>query len=472
MIGRKDEIRRLNLAFESKESEFVAIYGRRRIGKTYLVNETFGSRISFRHAGVKNGTRTEQLEQFRFSLRRQGHWDCPKLRNWMEAFFELECLLERMPEGRKIVFLDEMPWMDTVRSGFLIALEGFWNGWASARKDILLIACGSATSWIVKNILRNKDGLYNRVRTRIKMFPFTLGECEEYADERGLAYDRLSIAECYMAFGGVAYYWSLLEKGLSPEQNFNQLFFGPQDGLRLEFDELYSSLFANPEPYRTIVGVLGDHRSGLTRDEIAAETGIASGGDLTRYIENLEECGFIRKYLPVDGGLNGGTYQLIDNFTLFYLQFMRDEPSRSGDFWTARVPEGRKNDWRGHAFERLCLEHVAQIKTRLGISGVSTEVYSWYRAASKDMRGAQVDLLIDRKDGIVNLCEMKYASGGPYALEKEEFEKLRSRMQVYREVIGVKRSIHLTLVTTFGLAPSAYRNHVQSEVTLDDLFKM
>ena len=471
MIGRKEEIRRLNLAFESGESEFVAIYGRRRIGKTYLVNETFGSRISFRHAGVKNGTRKEQLEQFRFSLRRQGHWDCPKLRNWMEAFFELECLLERMPEGRKIVFLDEMPWMDTVRSGFLIALEGFWNGWASARKDILLIACGSATSWIVKNILRNKDGLHNRVRTRIKMFPFTLGECEQYAAERALAYDRIAIAECYMAFGGVAYYWSLLEKGLSPEQNFNQLFFGPQDGLRLEFDELYSSLFSNPEPYQSIVTSLGNNRAGLTRDEIAAATGIESGGDLTRYLVNLEECGFIRKYCPVDGGKNGGTYQLIDNFTLFYLQFVKDEKSRTGDFWTARVSEGRKNEWRGHAFERLCMEHVRQIKSRLGISGVYTEVYSWYRAASRDVRGAEVDLLIDRRDGIVNLCEMKYSGTGPYALKKEEDDRIQRRIQAYREVIGVKRSIHLTLITTFGLAHNAYRNHVQSEVTLDDLFR-
>ena len=471
MIGRKDEINRLNLAFESGESEFVTIYGRRRIGKTFLVNETFGNRMSFRHAGVKNGTRAQQLEQFRFSLRRQGRWDCPRLKSWMEAFFELECLLEGLPEGRKVVFLDEMPWMDTVRSGFLVALEGFWNGWASARKDILLIACGSATSWIVKNILRNKDGLHNRVRTRIKMFPFTLGECEQYAAERALAYDRIAIAECYMAFGGVAYYWSLLEKGLSPEQNFNQLFFGPQDGLRLEFDELYSSLFSNPEPYQSIVMALGDNRAGLTRDEIAAETGIESGGDLTRYLANLEECGFIRKYCPVGGGKNGGTYQLIDNFTLFYLQFVKDEKSRSGDFWTARVSEGRKNEWRGHAFERLCMEHVRQIKSRLGISGVYTEVYSWYRAASRDVRGAEVDLLIDRRDGIVNLCEMKYSGTGPYALKKEEDDRIQRRIQAYREVIGVKRSIHLTLITTFGLMHNAYRNHVQSEVTLDDLFR-
>lgn len=468
MIGRKDEIRRLNEAFESDESEFVTIYGRRRIGKTYLVNETFRDRIAFRHAGVKSGTRAQQLEQFRNSLRLQGNLDCPKLSSWFDAFFELERLLEVKSEGRKVVFLDEMPWMDTVRSGFLIALEGFWNGWASARKDILLIACGSATSWIIKNILRNKDGLHNRVRVRIKLFPFTLHECEQYAAEKGLAYDRLAITEAYMALGGVAYYWSLLEKGLSVEQNLSRLFFGRQDGLRLEYDELYSSLFSNPEPYRQIVVALTTNRSGLTRDEIASATGLESGGDLSRYLANLEECGFVRKYLPIEGGTNGGIFQLVDNFTLFYLQFVDGRP-HGDDYWTVSVSEGRKNAWRGLAFERVCLEHVPQIKRKLGISGVYTEVYSWFRAASQTMRGAQVDLLIDRRDGIVNLCEMKYA-GEAYALEKDEVEKLQNRSRAYADAIGHRRSVHLTMVTTFGLVRNTYWNRIQSEVVLDDLF--
>jgi len=469
MIGRNYEIRRLNEAYESAESEFVAIYGRRRIGKTYLVNEAFGPRISFRHAGVKNGTRTQQLEQFRNSLRQQGHLDCPKLKSWFDAFFELENWLGRLPSGRKVIFLDEMPWMDTVRSGFLIALEGFWNGWASARKDILLVACGSATSWIVKNILHNKAGLHNRIRIRIKLFPFTLGECEQYAQEKGLGYDRMAIAECYMALGGVAYYWSLLEKGLSPEQNINQLFFGVQDGLRFEYDELYASLFSNPEPYQAIVAALTERRAGLTRDEIASAVGIESGGDLSRYLSNLEECGFVRKYQPIEKGSNGGTYQLIDNFTLFYHQFVAHVESRTGDYWTTFVSEGKKSAWRGYAFELICLEHVPQIKRKLGISGVYAEVYSWYRAATRDIRGAQVDLLIDRRDGIVNLCEMKY-SVGAYELKKDEVEKLEKRIEVYRECVGIKKSVHLTFVTTQGLVHNIYWNRVQSEVTLDDLF--
>lgn len=468
MIGRKDEAAALRRAWESKYSEFVTIYGRRRVGKTFLVNEVFGYKFAFHHAGLKGAGMADQLKNFRMSLQKAGHRKCPELNDWLEAFFELEAFLEKCPRGRKVVFIDEMPWLDTHKSGFLTALEGFWNGWATSRKDILLIACGSATSWIVRNILRNKGGLHNRVGTRLKIFPFTLHECEEYVRERRLAYDRRRIAECYMAFGGVAYYWSLLEKGKSPEQNFNQLFFGPQDGLRLEFDELYSSLFKNPKPYIKIILELGTRRAGLTRDDLRAKLKTANGGRLTHYLEDLEECGFIRKYLPV-GGKNGGTYQLIDNFSLFFMEFVQGNPSREGDYWTAMLSEGRKNEWRGKAFERLCLEHVPQIKKALGISGVHTEVYSWSRAATAAVRGSQVDLLIDRRDGLINLCEMKYASA-EFAITKSEFEKIERRIEAFREVIGAERTIQLTLVTVKGLKPNVYRNDVQAEIVLDDLF--
>lgn len=468
MIGRKKELQTLTRAYESTQSEFVTVYGRRRVGKTFLVNEAFHSRFAFYHAGLKCGNMSQQLKNFRLSLIKYGHRDCPELKDWLEAFFELEQFLARRPKGRKVVFIDEMPWLDTHRSDFLMAFEGFWNGWATSRKDILLIACGSATSWIVKKILKNKGGLHNRVGTRIKLFPFTLAECEQYARSRRLAYDRKMIAECYMAFGGVAYYWSLLEKGLSPEQNFNLLFFGTDDGLRLEFDELYSSLFKNPEPYVKIILRLGRKRAGLTRDELRSAIGHVDGGRLSLYLADLAECGFIRQYLPV-GGKNGGTYQLIDNFSLFFMQFVAGNTSRDGDYWTDRASDGEKNAWRGFAFERLCLEHIPQIKKALGISGVYTEVYSWNRTATAQQRGAQVDLLIDRRDGIVNLCEMKYASK-PFAIDKRENDKLQNRVEAFREVLPKNRSIHLTLVTSCGLVHNIYWNNVQSKITLDDLF--
>ncbi len=470
MIGRRDESKALRTAYESSYSEFVTLYGRRRIGKTFLVNETFGYEFAFHCAGLKGEGMARQLDNFRFALRRYGHDKCPRLKSWLEAFYELEMLLERQGGGRKVVFIDEMPWMDTHKSGFLAALEGFWNGWATSRKDILLIACGSATSWIVRKINRNRGGLHNRVGVRIKLSPFTLAECEEYANERRLGYDRLNIAECYMALGGVAYYWNQLEKGKSPEQNFNRLFFGPGDGLRLEFDELYSSLFRNPEPYMRIITALDKRRSGLTRDEIISEIGAScGGGKLSEMLADLEECGFVRLARPI-GGKNGGVYQLVDDFSLFYLQFVKRCQSRDGDYWTDAVSSETKNNWRGLAFERLCLAHVRQIKFALGISGVHTDVYSWRTEPTDESRGAQVDLLIDRKDGIVNLCEMKY-SREKYAISKDEHDRLQNRVAAFGRIAGRGKSVHLTMVTTCGLVHNKYWNDVQSEVVLDDLFR-
>ena len=252
---------------------------------------------------------------------------------------------------RKVVFLDEIPWLDTPRSGFLSALESFWTGWAVFRKDIVLVVCGSATSWIVKNIIRNKGGLYNRVRTRIKLFPFTLAECESYANfELHLGYGRREIMKCYMALGGVAYYWNLPSRGLSPVQNFDALFFGPQDGLRTEYDELYRSLFRNPLRYMEVVELLGTRRTGYARDEMIRGLGVVSGGDLAKILADLEECGSIRKYMPSGQGKNGGVYQFVDGYTLFYFSFVKGNSARDGDFWQHSVGDGRLNAWRGFAF--------------------------------------------------------------------------------------------------------------------------
>ena len=468
MVGRKKEIKQLLDAYESPNSEFVTLYGRRRIGKTYLVSEVFENRFAFHVSGVKRGHKREQLEKFMFALRRHGHKDCPKLMSWLQAFYELEVFLEAQPPGRKIVFIDEMPWLDTHGSGFLNALESFWNEWACCRKDILLIACGSATSWIVKKLNRSTGGLHNRVRTKIKLYPFTLAECEAYAAELGLGYNRELVTECYMALGGVAYYWSLLEKGKSPDQNINALFFGKGDGLKWEFEELYTSLFANAEPYIGVILALGKTRAGLSRDEIAKKLGVASSGNLSEWLDNLAESGFIRLYSPV-GCKTGGIYQLIDNFSLFHLRFVRNAPSGVEDYWTNSVGEGEKNDWRGFAFERIGLAHVEQIKKALGIAGVRTEVFSWKCSASADLRGAQIDLLLLRADGIVNMCEMKY-SKKEYVIDKDENNRIANRAEAFRRIVGGKKILHVTLVTANGLAHNIYWNNVQSEVTLDDLF--
>ena len=471
MIGRQKEQMELRKAYESKESQLVAIYGRRRIGKTYLVNETFHHTFAFHHSGLKRGNLKEQLKQFRLSLRQQGYWDCPVLRDWQDAFFELGNFLSGLPDGRKVVFLDEMPWMDTFKSNFLMAFEGFWNGWAIFRTDILLIVCGSATTWILKKIVHSKEGLHNRLSARIRLEPFTLHECQLYADEEGLEFDERQIAECYMALGGVAYYWSLLAKGRSAEQNINRLFFSEEEGLRDEFEELYSSLFRNSDPYKNIILALGKRRYGLTRDDILAAIGKESGGDMTRYLEGLEECGFIRSYHVVDAEKRGSLYQLIDNFSLFHMQFVRGKGQNIDNYWTASVSEGEKYAWRGLAFERLCLTHVRQIKATLGISGVAVEVYAWrHKGLAQGDVGVQIDLLLDRKDGIVNLCEMKYTDG-EYALDKREVDRLINRREAFRKVCDGKKSIHLTLITSNGLCHNKYSGNIQSELTLVDLFR-
>ncbi len=471
MIGRKHEIEQLIATYESGQSEFVAVYGRRRIGKTFLITEAFGNRFAFHHTGLREGGTKKQLEQFRLSLRQQGYYDCPRIKDWLEAFFELERFLEKSPAQRKVVFLDEIPWLDTPRSGFLSALESFWNGWAVFRKDIVLVVCGSATSWIIKNIIRNKGGLYNRVRTRIKLFPFTLAECESYANsELHLGYGRREIMECYMALGGVAYYWSLLRRGLSPAQNFDALFFSPQDGLRTEYDELYRSLFRNPLRYMEVVELLGTRRTGYTRDEMIRGLGTVSGGDLTKILADLEECGFVRKYMPSGHGKNGGVYQLVDGYTLFYFSFVKGNSARDGDFWQHSVGDGRLNAWRGFAFERVCLAHVAQVKAALGISGVKTEAYSLRVSPDENGHGAQIDLLIDRRDGIVNLCEMKYANG-KYSITVDESERIRNRIEAARKLFGKNRTIHLTMITQDGIIRSPNSWDVQSVITLDDLFR-
>lgn len=471
MVGRKKEMEMLLNAYESPQSELVAIYGRRRVGKTYLVNEVFGRHFAFHHSGLKKGGLRQQLKQFQLSLRQQGYWDCPNLKDWQEAFFELGNFLSAMPEGRKVVFIDEMPWLDTFRSNFIMAFEGFWNGWATFRTDILLVICGSATTWILKKVVHNRDGLHNRLTARIRLNPFTLHECREYAAERLLEMDERQIAECYMAFGGVAYYWSLLEKGKSADQNINDLFFGRREGLQGEFDELYDSLFSISDPYKAIVEALGGRKSGMTRYELLESIDKGSGGDISRQLEELEECGFIRKYENGGKAVKGAIYQLMDNFTLFYFQFVRNAGRKCEDYWMTRVTQAQKNAWRGLSFERLCLEHLPQMKKALGISGVSTDAYAWrYSGTGSDEHGIQIDLLIDRNDGIVNLCEMKF-SELEYELTKEEFEKLISRKEIFAQKCAKGKSIYLTMVTVKGLKHNLYRGHIQCEITLADLFE-
>ena len=469
MIGRTVEQRELLRALESVQSEFVALYGRRRVGKTYLVNEFFNGQFAFRATGIEEGTKREQLDLFREELKRHGLVKCPRLDSWITAFSRLADLLEASKERKKVVFLDELPWFDTPCAGFLRAFEAFWNGWASARKDILLIVCGSATTWMLKKMLRARGGLHNRVTVQLPIAPFTLKECEDYAAFKNLAYDRGQIAECYMAMGGVAYYWSLLREGESVAQSFDRLFFGESSVMRDEFKRLFSSLFRMERRHVEIVRALGGRKAGMTRAEILFELGEKSNGDVSECLEELVECGFLRRYNQPAKVKRGAVYQLVDNYVLFYFQFIDAWKGNDPQFWTHHYTSPKLNAWRGVSFERVCFWHIPQIKAALGISGVGADVYSW-RGKDSDGRGAQIDMLIDRDDNTVSVCEMKYAQD-EYEMTEEEATRIRRRGALFLSATKSRKAIQNVLVSSYGMRRSRYSGVIHREVTLDDLFR-
>ena len=469
IIGRKEEQQILHSAAQSENSEFVAVYGRRRVGKTYLIRETFGYKFTFQHTGLAKGNTKEQLFSFAISLRDAGYDDCPIPKSWLEAFSLLSAYLKNSADEKKIVFLDELPWMDTPRSNFISAFEHFWNGWASARKDIVLIICGSATSWIINKVINDHGGLHNRVTKQIALQPFTLKECEMFAQSKGLEMSRYQLAECYMVFGGIPYYWSLLEKGLSLAQNIDKIIFAKNGKLSNEFNQLYASLFKSPEQYIDIVTALGKKKVGMTREEIIAATDKYSNGALSKVLDELEYCGFIRKYNGFDKKSKQAIYQLIDNYTLFYFKFIQQNENNDEHFWSASIDSAMHRAWSGLAFERLCMAHTQQIKAALGIAGVLSNVYSWRKGADEMSDGAQIDLLIDRKDQVINLCEMKY-SLSEYVIDAEYEQKLRNKKSVFIDTTNTRKAVHLTMVTTFGIKANAHSGIVQNEITLEDLF--
>ena len=469
IIGRKEEQQILHSAAQSENSEFVAVYGRRRVGKTYLIRETFGYKFTFQHTGLAKGNTKEQLFSFAISLRDAGYDDCPIPKSWLEAFSLLSTYLKNSTDEKKIVFLDELPWMDTPRSNFISAFEHFWNGWASARKDIVLIICGSATSWIINKVINDHGGLHNRVTKQIALQPFTLKECEMFAESKGLEMSRYQLAECYMVLGGIPYYWSLLEKGLSLAQNIDKIIFAKNGKLSNEFNQLYASLFKSPEQYIDVVTALGKKKAGMTREEIIAATDMYSSGTLSKVLDELEYCGFIRKYNGFDKKSKQAIYQLIDNYTLFYFKFIQQNENNDEHFWSASIDSAMHRAWSGLAFERLCMAHTQQIKAALGIAGVLSNVYSWRKEADDMSDGAQIDLLIDRKDQVINLCEMKY-SLSEYIIDAEYEQKLRNKKSVFINTTNTRKAVHLTMVTTFGIKTNAHSGIVQNEITLEDLF--
>lgn len=477
IIGRKQEIAELEKLYRSDRPEFVAVYGRRRVGKTYLIKQALKDRITFHHTvvspidqdGVKNRMKT-QLESFYYSLLNHGLEGFKMPKSWMEAFYQLEQLLIGLDDGsRQVVFIDELPWMDTPRSGFLPAFENFWNGWCSGRDNMMLVVCGSATSWILGNLSRSRGGLYGRLTDEIKLLPFTLKECEEYFESEGLELSRYDIAQSHMVFGGIPYYLSFFKKGESFEQNTDRILFGRNPKLRDEFNRLFNAIFVNHEDCKKIIRLLVQRHHGYTREEIARATGLPLGGGLSDTLAALCESDFLLRYVPYGQPGNVEHYKLIDNFCLFWLKYVETNLVNV-NFMTDNITSDVMRSWKGIAFEEVCWQHSIQIKRALGIAGIKSSLSAWSVRGDNENEGAQIDLLINRADNVVNLCEMKFVTD-EYVIDKDEENKLRKRTEALKTTLSSKQSVHLTMITTYGVAYGKHSGIVQKQVVLDDLFE-
>lgn len=480
IIGRREEKAILERAETSPDPEFIAVYGRRRVGKTHLVREFFDDSIVFEITGIHNASMDEQLHNFARSLGRSLGLgiQLKKPDSWLEAFYQLEQFLESTAEkeekGIRVVFIDELPWLNTPRSKFLSGLEHFWNSWGSRRRDLILVVCGSAASWMIQTIVRAKGGLHNRLTRQIRLVPFSIHETREFLEARGVTHlSGYQIAEIYMVMGGVPHYLKQVEPGLSSAQIIDRVCFSAQGALRNEFDKLYSSLFHESDQHRNIVKTLAANRTGMNRNAILESIGLHSGGSASQRLEELEESGFIQSMIPFGKKENEALYRLSDEYSLFYLHWIKKLGKRSpGDgHWLLQQNAPQRRAWTGYAFENLCIKHVQRLKEVLGISKVKTTETPWrYQAPPKsDIRGAQIDLLIDRRDNTINLCEMKFSESA-FTIDKKYAVDLRRKRDVFRKITGTRKTIFITLVTTFGLNQNAYANElVANAITLDDL---
>jgi hypothetical protein len=475
LIGREPEREVLRKARQSGEAELVAVYGRRRVGKTFLVREYFQDCLCFELAGVRGASLPEQLQNFAGALQqasRSGIRPAPPS-TWQEAFGQLVVFLSTLSTDRKrVVFLDEIPWLSSARSGFLPALDHFWNSWASRQGHMIVVICGSAASWMIHKIIQHRGGLHNRVTRRIRLEPFTLGETSRYLESRGIRLGHRQILELYLVLGGVAHYLKQIEAGRSAAQTIDDLCFSPTGVLRDEFGPLFASLFEHSERHVRAIRTLNRKRQGLTRNDILRAAAMPTGGGTTTILDELVESGFVLKTLPFGKSRKESLYRLCDEYALFYLNWIEKHRSTGPDVWLKKQAGPSWKAWSGYAFENVCLKHSRQLKQALGIAGVETTESAWtHRSMGDSPPGAQIDLLIDRRDDSINLCEMKF-SPTEFVIDKRYAEELRRKRDVFREVTKTRKTLFLTMVTVFGVRDNEYRRELIDHcISIDALFE-
>lgn len=475
IIGRKHEQSIINNYLESGKAELIAVYGRRRVGKTYLIKSMFDNLFDFSFTGMYDVTRAVHLSQFQKALEKFSGKKVTRLNSWFDAFDALKDYLNTLQKERIIVFMDEIPWMDTPKSNFLAAFGQFWNDWASTKQNLKLFVCGSATTWMLSKFIGDKGGIYGRVCRPIWLAPFSLGETEQFLHKiKGIEMSRHQMLQAYMILGGIPYYLDMLIKGMPLDICIDDLFFKQNAPLRTEFDFLFRSLFKNSKIYKNVVLALATKLKGMTRQELMEVLRLKEGGDLTEVLDNLVKCDFIRKYTAIGKTERDAMFQLTDLFSLFHIRFVAENNGQDEHFWSKLSGKGVMTSWSGYAFEQVCLHHLNQIKRALSIGGVISNVHSWSCKPFTDKngtqwKGAQIDLLIDRADEVINICEIKFVSD-KYIIDSDYEERLRNRATLFCAVTKTKKAVQHTFITTYGIDHNLHSGIVQSEVVMDDLF--
>ena len=482
IVGRHTEQDILQKAFDSGGAELIAVYGRRRVGKTFLVRHFFEPKSIFCEVcGLKDGSLKDQLAIFSRSFQKifPQEVPLPPLSTWRYAFELLTSELKKIPESKKVViFFDELPWLVTPRSKFLQQLDHFWNTEWCKLKNVKIVLCGSAASWMIEKILHAKGGLHNRLSRTIRLQPFTLSEAKSYLEQRKIALSEKQVLDLYMVLGGVPYYLEQVERGLSAAQNINRICFLKDGVLFDEFDRLYASLFKHSANHVKIIRAIAGSRQGISRNELIQKTGIPSGTGLNKYLNELEEAGFIASFIPYGKSARSIYYRIIDEYSCFYLKWIKQGPrgvlsESDHHYWEKKSGTSAWQSWAGYAFEGICLKHAKQIKKALGIERIPAEVASWRYVPRKGSpeKGAQIDLLFDRGDGVVSICEIKYC-GNVFTINKSYADVLKNKMDVFkRRAGGAKKHLFLVMITVSGVARNSYAEElVANEVALHDLF--
>jgi uncharacterized protein len=454
LIGRESEIVVLQEALASPYAELIAVYGRRRVGKTHLIQTVYEKNMFIEFVGLNDVTQSDQLENFILTITRT--FDLPhsilQPQNWLQAFHILIQVLEKelansKYDSKRILFFDELPWFDAHKSGFLAAFDHFWNAWAAKKKNMVVVICGSAASWMIQNIVRNKGGLHNRITRRMRLLPFNLYETERFLHNQYIQLDRYQLLQLYMVTGGIPHYLKEIKRGESVIQAIDRLCFTNDGLLSNEFNDLYTALFGSSEKHETVVKALANKPNGMTRNEIVATCHLASGGGLTKILDELSESGFISAHIPFNKTVKDSIYKLSDEYSLFYLKFMDNSKASGAGTWQSRSQSSGWKSWAGLAFENICLKHIPQIKKALGISGVYSEQSAWRWVGNEAEQGTQIDLLIDRQDNCINLCEMKF-SLTEFTIDKKYAEQLNLKRRIFLEKTGTKKSVFITMLTT------------------------